>query len=618
MIPPRLWPTAATTLARTFGLRGLAFRSAHELRRASGRFLAAPRHLPTDDGRDDASFKVDPGALAAATNRDEALTRARAVAGGQFEAFRFAWRSLPRTAAEWHTNPLTGHRYASDVAWWHVPHLDPAAGDIKDVWEPGRFAWAYDLVRGHLLTRDPAYATAFADAFAEWDRANPPFRGVHWSCGQETAIRAVALLYAETNLDGLDDQVRRRLATVLAASGERIADAFGYAISQRNNHAISEAVGLVVLGIRFRGSHPHASRWLRRGQRWLEKLIVEQFAEDGWYIQHSFTYLRLALDQCIVAERALRAIGAGLPEPVLGRLRAAVELLLAVMDGDTGVVPNHGANDGATVHPVTLAAYRDFRPVVTAAAAMFGVPLPADVPPDAEVLSWLGIGDVTSVPARGSFVHTGSSGWAAVRQDGWAVFLRAGSYRARPGHLDPLQLDIRFAGREVIVDAGTYAYNAAPPWRNALMSARVHNGPLLDDREPGIRGPRFLWYAWPSAELRSASREADGRVRLVAQVPGSVRRTVEVRRDSVTVLDEVLDAAGAARVVVRWLLHPSVGPGVVSCDPPPTVRDAVEGSPLAWFSPRYGERLPSHVVEVSSDALREAKAFMNIDRRSLS
>src|SRR5690606_31019331 len=102
-----------------------------------------------------------------------------------------------------------------------------------------------------------------------------PFSGVHWSCGQETTIRAIALLYAEANLASApssDHAALARIASVLAASGERIADAVGQAISQRNNHAISEAVGMLVLGTRFRGSHPDAARWAREGRRLLERL----------------------------------------------------------------------------------------------------------------------------------------------------------------------------------------------------------------------------------------------------------------------------------------------------------------------------------------------------------
>jgi len=594
----RRWPGAAGTLARTFGVRGAALRAAHELRRASHRFRAAPRHaVDVSAPRPDGAFRVDADGLRAPTDVAAALDRADRVVAGEYQAYRWTWTPLPRDAGGWLRHPATGHAYAADAPWWNVPHLDAAAGDIKDVWEPARFAWAYDLVRASLLTGDARYADAFATHFARWRASSPPFRGPHWSCGQETAIRAVALLYAEANLPLAPDVADAVIGT-LAASAERIDDALGYAVSQRNNHAISEAVGLLALGVRLRGAHPDAERWRTRGRRWLARLVEEQFAPDGWYVQHSFTYLRLALDQCVVAERVLRAAGERLPEPAARRLRAAVELLLAVVEPTTGEVPNHGANDGAFVHPITTAGYRDFRPIITAACATWGVPLPANVAADAEVLAWLALPTPHAAPPLGDGVRSGASGWAAARAGATLVFLRAGRYRTRPSHVDPLHVDVRLGRDEVVVDAGTFAYNAAPPWRNALVGGHVHNGPLVDGREPGVRGPRFLWYAWPDARLVSAEWTDDGAT-IVAERAGTIRRTVRATADGVRVVDEVAPATGD-EVVVRWLVHPDAPADALAVEPgrdgDVTVETASDARLAGWYSPAYGVRVASRVV----------------------
>ncbi|MBX6332490.1 MAG: alginate lyase family protein, partial [Gemmatimonadaceae bacterium] len=489
------------------------------------------------------------------------------------------------------------------LPWWRVEHLGIPGVDIKDIWEPARFAWAYDLVRAYLLTHDDRYARTFHRIFATWCEGNPPFRGVHWSCGQETSIRAIALLYAEANLataPSSDARAMGRIAAILAASGERIASAIGQAVSQRNNHAISEAVGLLATGARFRGTHPEAVAWASRGRRLLQRLILEQFASDGWYVQHSFNYLRLALDQCVIAQRVLRSASIMLSPASAERLRAAVELLLAVMEPATGIAPNYGPNDGSFVHPITLAAYRDYRPTVTAACAALNIPLPANIPPDREALAWLGETTLRKGTAMGDGVWSGASGWAAARRGETAVFLRAGRYTSRPGDLDALQVDARIAGQEVIVDAGTFSYNAPPPWRNGLAGAAVHNGPLLDARENGVRGPRFLWLIWPRAVLREAAPDGDAFV-LSGEVPGQVRRTVRVTAHGVTIEDEVL-AADARRVIVRWLLHPAIDSAMVRIDGSRRVLPAIEGDPRGWFSPHYHERIPSRYIEIERDA----------------
>lgn len=594
MLPVERWPQAVRTVARTYGARGATLRALHEARKATGRFRPSPR-FPVPDAPMPGvhPFHVDGDRLRSATDLPAAIGRADRVADGFHHAYRWTWKPLPSTPQEWRTHPGTGHSFG-DASWWTVPHLG-SAGDIKDVWEPGRFGWVYDLVRGWLVTGDTRYVDAFHRRFDSWRASSPPFRGPHWGCGQETAIRAAALLYAEANLPPVEG-----IAQTLAASGERIADAIGYAVSQHNNHSLSEAAGLVCLGVRFRGAHPEAERWLRSGRRWLARLIPEQFAPDGWYVQHSFTYLRLALDQCVVAERALRSAGLALPDDAVTRLKAGVALLLAVMEGETGTVPNHGANDGAFVHPVTTAGFRDFRPALTAACATWRIPLPDDVPADPEALAWLGLDAPPSAPARGDGVWSGTSGWAAARVGKARVFLRAGRYTSRPSHMDPLHLDVSFGGREVVVDAGTFAYNAPPPWKNGLTGARVHNGPVLDGREPGVRGPRFLWYIWPEADMLSAEFHGETAT-LVAKVPGRIRRTVRVTAGEVTVEDRI--HPGAAReATVGWLLHPDAPAGAVRVDGPGEVIEAVEGDTAGWYSPAYGERIASRRVRVRRPA----------------
>lgn len=600
IIGPRRWPAAAMTISRTYGARGLMLRSAHEFRRRVGGFRAHPRYsCPTTTSWMDHPFAVDGARLRESTDDAVAIERAERVVLGEYQAFRWQWRPFPSTGSEW----LGGENdSATPKVWWKIDHFDVGRGDIKAVWEPARFAWVYDLIRGWLLTRDERYVRAFAERFTQWYASSPPYSGTHWSCGQETAIRAFALLYAEANFGealNADREVDHRIVTTLAASGERIADAIGYAVSQRNNHGISEAAGLLVCGLRLRDIHPEARNWIARGKSLLERLIVEQIADDGWYIQHSFNYLRLALDQCVIADRSLRHAGMRFGTAATDRLRAAVRLLLAVVDPATGVVPNHGHNDGAFVHPITLAGFRDYRPVITAACATFDVPLPANVAADREVLAWLGRSAPRSSASIGDGVVRGTSGWAVARVADVFVFLRAGRYTSRPAHVDPLHIDVRVAGREIVVDAGTYAYHAPPPWRNGLVGADVHNGPVVDGQASGVRGPRFLWLLWPDALLESAE-PVDRGVRLAASIPGRVRRTVLVTPDRVSIDDQALGDRGG-RIVVRWLLHPAVPASILESNTPARVRAAAEGDVAGWFSPYYGCREAAHVVALESE-----------------
>lgn len=595
MIPVQKWPEVGATLYRTFGFSGAARRARHEWRKAAGRFLDRPSLDTAPPPGSAHPFAVSPDALGVAVNKDVAIRRADRVAGGEYQAYRYEWRPLPSTSAAWLQGPTATHPWRSDVSWWEVPHFDRSGGgDIKDLWEPARFGWVFDLVRGYLASGDGRYSEAFERSFETWAESSPPFKGPHWACGQEAAIRAVALLYAEANLP-----LRRAAPSVsdtLYASGERISDAIGYAISQRNNHAISEATGLVALGCRFAASGATPEQWLERGHELIERLILQQFATDGWYIQHSFTYLRLALDQCVVAERCLRSVGRKLSSPAVERLLAAADLLVTLMETSTGLVPNHGPNDGAFVHPITASSYRDFRPVVTAVSGLWQHPLPPEVEPDGEALAWLGVPSTPIGARRQDGLTVGESGWAMARSGPFEIFLRAGSYRSRPGHVDPLHVDVRVDGREVIVDPGTFAYSAAPPWDNGLATHAVHNGPQIERRPPGIRGPRFLWYLWPSAKIVEATWNAP-RAIIVAETPDGARRTVTVDPDHIEVADTV-SGRKAHPWRVRWVLHPEADPERLIVIPAPRSGRGTDDDVFGWFSPHYSERLACHTLEV--------------------
>jgi hypothetical protein len=592
---------AARAVGRTYGMRGVVRRGRHELRRKLRMFSAAPTgSLGNEFGTPSPWYALsnDWDAVPAA-RRTELIERGQRVVGGEYEAFGAEWRRMPVSPVEWRTHFSTRYEFSNDL-WWTVPHL-PAEADIKDVWEPARFAWVYDLIRAYRLTGDETFATAFYKHLQRWMESSHPFRGVHWSCGQETAIRALAILHAEAAMPALRDaEAAGRIASVLLWSAERIADAIGYGASQRNNHGISEAAGLIHLGLRFRRVDRRARNWLSRGQRIIEEQIRDQFALDGWYAQHSFNYMRVALDQVLLVQRALEANGATLSEDALRRIDAALSLLTELVDGVSGVVPNHGANDGARVLPLSAAPHRDYRPLLTLGAVIRRHAMPADVPPDRETLAWLGAPTPAIAEPRRDRVIRGASGFVIARLGDVCVFLRAGEYRHRPSHLDVLHLDVRFGSQEVVVDPGTFAYNAPPPWNNGLVSAVVHNGPVVDDTEPAQRGARFLWYSWPVARVRRAELLM-GMVQIVAEVPGIAVRTVEIRRDRVTVSDELTSTRNGA-MQVTWLLHPSItGPERVIGGEYLTAVIASDDAADAWFSPTYGVRLACTAVRARID-----------------
>jgi hypothetical protein len=627
---------AASTLARTFGIRGAAHRALFELRRATGLLRDAPH--PVRVTVESAPipprwpFLPDQARLRAAADVRTALDRANRVLAGQHQAYRWTWEPRPRDAGAWRA--LERSPAGAGDPWWGVavgngggkPGSEQgsrAPEDIKDSWEPGRFAWGYDLVRAWMLTHDDRYAEEWWTSLEAFIEACPPFRGVQWSCGQETAIRAIALMWAEGALVGAPSSTLLRLGrlrSMLAWSGERIADAIGYALSQRNNHGISEAAGLIAIGARLRGSDSRADRWIASGIEHLEWCVCDQFEEDGWYLQHSFNYLRVALDQLVVAWRVLgggnRDSGIGRWHPgyqlsagAMSRVRAAVGLLAEVVEPATGEAPLHGANDGAWVLPLSTAAYRDMRPALTAAAATFDVPLRADIEPDEETLAWLRAASPRTAAAPPvPRVRSGTSGWVHAVAPGASLFARAGTYRSRPGHIDALHVDFSIGGREIARDAGTYRYAAPAPWRNGLAGEDVHNTLTLAGLPMARRGPRFLWLSWPRARVLEATLRDDGVI--VVQLANesweelgvSHTRTCEVQPAGVLVVDRLTMPNDVhAKPVLHWLVDGAPDDISILATGKARRSDVIadRSSVRGWISEGYGHKRGARSVQVT-------------------
>ena len=603
---------AARALWKTFGSDGIRRRATFEARKRFSRLRtdepAVPSAIQSHAPSERWPFRPNASRVARAAASGVAIARADRVLSGEYQAYRATWRRRPATPDDWNVDLESGHRYDSRSPWFRIPH-SAFGSDIKDAWEPGRFAWAYDLARGWMLTRNDRYAQAFWTAFEAFRTGCQPYRGVQWACGQETAIRAIALLWCESALAGAPSSTPARQASLrelLYWSGHRIADAIGYALSQRNNHGVSECTGLLAIGARFREIDRDADGWWHRGRVSLEREVVDQFGTDGWYAQHSFTYLRVAIDQLILAERTLRASGDSLGTIATERVRAAIRLLGSVMDEQTGDVPNHGANDGAFVLPLTTGEYRDFRPSLTAAAATFHVPLPQGIDVDAEVLAWLDLDPPPVDEHARPRIVIGESGWLHARTAETCVFARAGAYRTRPSHIDPLHLDVWIRGKPVAADAGTYRY--ADRWARALAEEEAHNTVAISGFPMAERGPRFLWLRWPRAVI--ASYRDDGGVitmELLNESWGESgiehRRLCRVAPDGVTVLDEVSLARGRpARAALHWLLDGAREDVLVVSGVPVSieVHRGEEEFPYGWIADSYAVRRPATSVRVTT------------------
>lgn len=497
------------------------------------------------------------------------------------------------TPVDWYCNPFDGGTGDAGRPWFEIPDFVPQQGDARMLWEPSRAAWAIDLARAfaiqlyrqHDTTQaEPSHAEIFWRLVESWMDACPPWRGFQWKCGQEASVRFLAIAmgcWAFANDSATTPGRWKKFARLAWATGYRVFHHIRYAVSQKNNHALSEACGLMLVAHLF-PEFPESEIWGSKGRAVLVKELPRQILDDGSYVQHSMNYHRVMLHVCLVAFRLAELAGKPMERSLYERLGNAGEFLQAMIDPVSGEVPRYGHNDGACVLPLNECRYWDFRPVVAATHYLVHRQPLYEPGPWNEDLTWLfGERAELAESMRAESDHTNpdsvqrdalspgaksrrfdSGGYYTLRaSDSWAM-IRCHTYRNRPGQCDPLHLDLWWRGVNILRDCGTYQYYV--PNRSALEayfgSLAAHNTLQIDRSEPFERVTRFLWFPWPRARVTRISGDVGGRLLFEGERfdydrrPWNVvhRRTVTSwTKDAWVVVDD-LCGSGHHSGVLRW------------------------------------------------------------------
>lgn len=547
------------------------------------------------------------------------------MAAGNFRYFEHtaAQTGFP---PDWHANAFTGKRTPQDLHWSEIGDFD--YGDIKIIWEPSRFGFAYTLVRAHWRTGDEHYAEMFWRCVEDWREHNPPQLGVNWKCGQEISFRVMAWCFGLHGFLNAEATTARRvssLAQMIAVSGARIEANLDYALSQHNNHGISEGVGLWTIGALF-PELGKAGQWKKTGRQVLEDLGRELIYDDGAFSQHSANYQRLMLHDYVWALRLGEILNQPFSSELKERVAKAGDFLYQIQDDASGQVPYYGQNDGALILPLNNCDYQDFRPVIQATQYLCEGTRRYESGPWDEDLLWLFGTDAVKSPVvheQRSDLQADAGGYYTLRGEDGFAFVRCGGFHHRPSQADMLHVDLWRRGENIAIDAGTYSYNAPEPWNNPLAHTAYHNTVTVDDLDQMDRAGRFLWLPWLRARLRYLKKSAgghlaywegehDGYRRLKSPVTHR-RAIVRLPQDSWLILDRLI-SDGDHSYRLHWLLadvphewneqdgrltlHTAAGlyqgqVGVLTGRAVCSLIRADESSPRGWRAPYYNYREPA-------------------------
>ncbi len=532
---------------------------------------------------------------------------------------------------DWFLDPVSGIRAPHDMFSFDIEHRDPSrVGSIKQIWELSRHHHLTVLAAAFAVTGREAYAELAAAHLRDWWQRNPLGKGPHWISGIELGIRMTSWVWTRRLLAGwggvedlfdLNPDFHRQLAWhqwYLARFPSRGSSA--------NNHLLAEAAGQLIAAIAFPWFRQSAG-WAAGAREVLERETVAQTFPSGLNRELATDYHGLAMELCLVAAAEADAAGEPLSEGFWETLRGMTDALAAMVDIRLHP-PRQGDSDDGTALVVDPAQNR-WASLLATGAALFGEldwwPALAESDLRTRLITWLAkppplpAGRPTGRPDL--FADAGMILLRTPKDESPEIWCRldAGPHGflsiAAHAHADALSVEVRHDGVEVLADPGTYTYHAEPELRAYFRSTRAHNTLELDGVDQSVSGGPFLWTRQARSRLestgyapgRAVTASHDGYSRLE---PGRIhRRTVELTGQGRLVIEDEM-GGGQGTVRLSFHLGPEVdarlrgniaeltwpGGSAVMNLPEELFWSSTRGGtePIdGWYSPRFGERLPS-------------------------
>lgn len=531
---------------------------------------------------------------------------------------------------DWSKDFKSGKTWPMDYyANVHVVRFGGA--DVKVPWELSRFQHLTILGEAYLFSGDDKYYVEFKNEVEDWFVKNPFCFGVNWTCAMDVAIRAVNWVVAYHLFHKrMDEDFRKRFLQGLFLHGRFIRFNLEY-LRIRNNHYYSDVVGLVWLGLFFRGN-PEADGWRKFGVKELEREMKLQVYPDGVDFEASTCYHRLMLELSAYTAIVCKNSGIELCDEFWSRLELMFDFALNYMT-PIGTNPQVGDNDNGRLLVFVLRDTLDNSYLPTIATVLFkdSKYKIREYGFDEEALWIFGlegkkIFDELPYADKPLTSKAYPNGGFYILRDDRDYCLVSCSPASGHGHNDKLSLVLWVDGKELFVDPGTYVYTCEPKMRNMFRGTRYHNTVVVDNLEQNefVEGDLFKVLSDRSKARCLQLKDGKFSGEHYGYSPVFHRRTVSFDKERREwVIADSFSGGGRHRLEWNYHLSDSVSDAVVvgnvvflddvSVEMPfePHILDG-------WISSGYGERKPAKVITGSLEAEASPdRTYQTIVRRDL-
>lgn len=351
--------------------------------------------------------------------------------------------------------------------------------DIKVPWELSRSQHLCILGNAFRVTGEEKYAIEIKNQIIDWINNNPYCCGPNWVCAMDVGIRAanwlVALeLVSKSNIFQ-DKEFLLYFAKSIFHHQEYLLNNLEWRSTLTSNHYLSDIVGIFFISTYF----PHfknSEKINKKFKKKIEKEIFKQTYDSGMNSEGSTSYHRLVLE--LFAYSALLSKKSNsFSKLFLERLQKMFKFSYYIQD-DSGEIPQIGDNDSGLFLKFSNIDLLNHTYLNDLFRIIFKK-------------------DIKNSPEYSHNEIDLNSGIYIYKKDKlfFTIYNGDNGQKGNGGHAhnDKLSFTLKYNGKNIIIDPGTYVYTPLPKQRNIFRSTKSHNTVVVDNKEQNRFIDKYLF-----------------------------------------------------------------------------------------------------------------------------
>tara|TARA_B100000678_G_scaffold43015_4_gene32596 strand:+ start:74609 stop:76489 length:1881 start_codon:yes stop_codon:yes gene_type:complete len=503
-------------------------------------------------------------------------------------------------------------------------------GDVKYIAELSRFHFMPFLAfkSAEDEGKSNCYLNLLENILNDWNTQNPYLYSINWTSGIEVAIRSVNLIYTHIILQQFDcvsKVFEENFIKQLTNSYHFLKNHLSF-YSSANNHLTAELMGLNVISSYFNGKEKERKKW----KKLLEEQIDRQVLEDGVHMELCTHYHAEVVDQFLVSKLFIEASGRKFSNKAETSIKKMFNFIEHIEFEKTKTI--FGDNDeGAVVYPYwkKTSLYES-----QLATSNFIYNTNFKVKEELDFRNYLLFGDQFKVEEKQSVEENTffkSSGYIFWYDQSTSSKLsidvgKIGDHLlAAHGHSDIFHFNLTINGLDFLIDSGTYQYHTKDIfWRNYFKGISAHNTLSVNGFNHAENSGRMSWLNRPQINVNEYIENEIGNLCKASTNAFKKEGIVEHNRsflwkksEKKLVIEDELVFAREQEVTIElfWNFHPEVqlkkeNQKILALRNSTILKlendfiknaeiiSGEEQSPLAWYSGKFGTKIPSNLVRL--------------------